>query len=135
MPTAHRLSEIQRTSDRFRYRLTLPAGNPYFDGHFPDNPILPGVGQLHLLTAALAGSLQRDVTWREVHHVRFRKPILPDAPCELTATKPDSAGLVDFRIEADGVLLADGRIVVHCAVHAGDAPPDPEHRREDAAHG
>ncbi len=62
----------------------LAATEPYFQGHFPDNPIMPGVYQLEAM-AQVAGILLNKVTKREgdvayflaVDKARFRKVLRP----------------------------------------------------------
>ncbi|MEE2887701.1 MAG: hypothetical protein VX951_09765 [Planctomycetota bacterium] len=107
-----RCIEIERTDAEFRYRLELAEGDAYFEGHFPDQPVLPGVGQLHLLTQALSQSLGQPVHWTKAHSVRFRKPILPESPCELTVQHPDAEGEVRFQIHSEEGLMADGRFTI-----------------------
>ncbi len=104
--------EIERTDTEFRYRFELARDSPYFVGHFPDQPVLPGVGQMHLLTQALAGSLGRPIHWTRVHAVRFRKPILPDSPCEITASYPNTEGEIRFQIQGEEGLMAEGRFTI-----------------------
>ena len=107
-----RCVEIERTDTELRYRMELAEGDAYFDGHFPDQPVLPGVGQLHLLTQALAESLGRPVHWTSVHSIRFRKPILPASPCEVTVQRPTAEGEVRFQIHGEAGLMADGRFSI-----------------------
>jgi len=108
----NRCVEIEGTDAGFRYRLELAEDDAYFEGHFPDQPVLPGVGQLHLLTKALAKSLGRPVEWKSVHSIRFRKPILPASPCEITVQAPTREGEVRFQIHGEAGLMADGRFVI-----------------------
>lgn len=104
--------EIERTDTEFRYRFELDQNSPYFVGHFPNQPVLPGVGQLHLLTQALSASLGRPIHWTRVHAVRFRKPILPEALCEITVSHPNTEGEVRFQIHSEEALMADGRFTI-----------------------
>lgn len=41
------------TEDKFRVRLQIPKELPYFDGHFPENPVLPGVAIIDFSVEAL----------------------------------------------------------------------------------
>ena len=67
---------------------------------------------MHLLTQALAGSLGRPIHWTRVHAVRFRKPILPDSPCEITASYPNTEGEIRFQIQGEEGLMAEGRFTI-----------------------
>lgn len=58
-------------------RMTAEAESPWFSGHFPDNPILPGVAQLKMvadLVAAAGKNLGRLVG---LSRVKFRKIVRP----------------------------------------------------------
>lgn len=48
---------IERNEEGFRLIWDVPADLPYFEGHFPENPVLPGVaiidGTLEILRIAL----------------------------------------------------------------------------------
>jgi 3-hydroxyacyl-[acyl-carrier-protein] dehydratase len=62
----------------------LTATEPFFQGHFPDNPIMPGVYQLEAM-AQTAGILLNRLTEREggiayflaVDNARFRRVLRP----------------------------------------------------------
>jgi hypothetical protein len=44
--------------------------------------------------------------------VRFRKPILPDSPCEITVSYPNTEGEIRFQIHGEEGLMADGRFTI-----------------------
>lgn len=67
-----------------RLRLRLPADMPLFVGHFPGHPILPGVLQIHWAIRLGESRLPVAGTFRGLVNIKFQKPILPDAPVELT---------------------------------------------------
>lgn len=65
---------------------TFPVGDPFFEGHFPGNPVLPGVYNIEGMaqTAALHTSLGKGLTAETasylfvgVENVRFKTPVLP----------------------------------------------------------
>lgn len=58
MITPHSLALFMKpvspiTSSSFLIAMTVPKHLPYFDGHFPENPILPGVAMVDLSQEAL----------------------------------------------------------------------------------
>jgi 3-hydroxyacyl-[acyl-carrier-protein] dehydratase len=76
----------ERSADRIVARKLVTANEPFFAGHFPGNPIMPGV--LIIEALAQAGALlaapqvgfdpTRDAIFlMSVDKVKFRKPVVP----------------------------------------------------------
>jgi 3-hydroxyacyl-[acyl-carrier-protein] dehydratase len=104
--------EIERTDSEIRYRLDVPETSRFFAGHFPGNPILPGVAQVQICIEVLANSLDRPVRLARLESVRYRKPVTPGMPCELTIHLEDEDGRVEFRYDGPDGLIADGRMLL-----------------------
>jgi 3-hydroxymyristoyl/3-hydroxydecanoyl-(acyl carrier protein) dehydratase len=70
--------------------IEVQAGNPWFEGHFPQFAILPGVVQIGWAVhyAHELYGLGPDVT--SMDQIKFKRPILPGARITLTL-KPDAA--------------------------------------------
>lgn len=107
----HCTTELERSSGpdglRLCYRMRIPAGSGYLKGHFPGEPVLPGVAQLQICAEAVAESLGRPVTVRSVSQLRFRKPVRPEVDCELVAVVAGRE--VHFTLHGPEGLMADGR--------------------------
>ena len=93
-------------SHSFQTALRIDPAHPALAGHFPGNPIVPGVVLLERVAAALRA-------WRGVRieklDAKFVQPLLPgeDATIELQA----EAGCIRFAVRrADGVPLARGTL-------------------------
>lgn len=56
----------------------VPSGSAWFDGHFPEAPILPGVAQLAMVVDILKETLCRTVTVTRLSRVRFKSAIHPE---------------------------------------------------------
>lgn len=96
----------------------VTANEPFFQGHFPDHPIMPGVLIIEAMaqTAAIvvieslsdaAGQL---VYFMSIDSAKFRKPVLPGHTVKLNVVKEHGRGKIwRFKGEArvDGNLMAE----------------------------
>lgn len=48
-----------------------------FEGHFPNNPIVPGIYTLELAVECLAKKLQKKITLKKINRCKFNQPVLP----------------------------------------------------------
>jgi 3-hydroxyacyl-[acyl-carrier-protein] dehydratase len=76
-----------------RFEFCFAADDPVFAGHFPGNPILPGVFQLELTRMAAESVLKKPLVLREISRAKFRLPISPgETICvKLKLTEKDDA--------------------------------------------
>ena len=87
-----------------RAPLCIPARHPSLSGHFPDQPLVPGVVILDRLAATLENAGLG--TLRGLRAVKFMAPLRPDQQAEIHATI--DARQVRFRVESDGAVLVSG---------------------------
>jgi 3-hydroxyacyl-[acyl-carrier-protein] dehydratase len=91
----------------FRATIRIAADHPSLPGHFPQQPVVPGV----LLLDHVAAALQR---WRglqiaQLVQVKFMQPLLPDQSAELLLQT--RAERFAFEIRRDTRLIASGLIM------------------------
>lgn len=89
--------------------IRVPADSPWFDGHFPEEPVLPGIAQLGMVHDLLCRTFDRRLPVTQVSRVRFRQMIRPDQALVLTATTGDEKDC-SFRITGDDGLICTGLI-------------------------
>jgi len=66
-------------------RIRVNGDSPLFDGHFPGDPTLPGVGQLAMVTDVIGHLLGYRCRTRGVRRVKFRRRIGPGDVVQVTA--------------------------------------------------
>lgn len=103
----------------------VSINEPYFMGHFPDSPIMPGVLIIEALAQLCSVTIEGDGTDESKIYVllkadefKFVKPVLPGDTLTLEVTKTGGgAGLVKFDAAAyvEGQLRAKGKLAF-CAV-------------------
>ncbi|HEY0822652.1 MAG TPA: 3-hydroxyacyl-ACP dehydratase [Ramlibacter sp.] len=100
-------------------RVPVPGDHPAFEGHFPGNPLLPGVVLLsEALEVLLADAATRTALGAQprVSAVKFLAPVRPGARLEVRWTPPGE-GRMRFEVwrhapgdGASGVLAASGQV-------------------------
>jgi 3-hydroxyacyl-[acyl-carrier-protein] dehydratase len=68
----------------------FPSDSDWFSGHFPGNPIVPGVALIALVVEAVIERERgegRSLVITGVRRVRFRLPVRPDDELTLEATR------------------------------------------------
>ena len=108
--------EIWYRTDRFNRasenKLTagveFPEESPWFDGHFPQEPILPGIAQVAVVHDLLCRALGK-LPVREIGRVRFKRKISPLDKLAVTVTRDeDAGGMHSFRMTCEGELVCSG---------------------------
>ena len=89
-------------------KLRIAASHPALPGHFPGNPVVPGVVLLDRVAAAI------ERTWRvrigALAQVKFLRPLLPEEEAELTLV--NAGGRILFSIVLEQSPIASGSIEV-----------------------
>ncbi len=89
-----------RTAGQLAWRFDVPRESPFFEGHFPGHPILPGVVTLGWMVAAaerFAGATGERTTL--LHNVKFQVVLLPgQSEVELTVLPQGTAGRLLARV-------------------------------------
>jgi len=108
----------------------VSANEPYFAGHFPGRPIMPGVLICEAM-AQVAGMLLdcplegvsggRGIQLSELERVRFRHPVLPGDQLRIEVTAVDHQGTA-WRMRSTAEV--DGRVVAEAEFTAMEVPYD-----------
>ena len=103
----------------------ITINEPFFQGHFPENPVMPGVLQIEAM-AQTAGIVvlmmlpeeeryNQLVYFMTLDDAKFRKPVLPGDVLEMKVTKEQVVrNVFKFR----GQAYVDGKLVSQCVFSA-----------------
>lgn len=101
----------------------VTADEPFFNGHFPHYPVMPGVLIIEAL-AQTACILALKILKKEGHpsvlftgidKAKFRKPVVPGDQIRLELTKEKQRGEL-FRFQ--GLAHVDNKLVAECVLQA-----------------
>lgn len=94
----------------------VPAESPWFQGHFPANPVLPGIAQLGMVFDVIRKSLRTDLRVVQVSRVRFKQMVRPEDRLTLRVfPKAGRSGWYAFRLVNHEELVCLGDIRVEPA--------------------
>jgi 3-hydroxyacyl-[acyl-carrier-protein] dehydratase len=80
-PFMQHITQLLCTGNDITASALIPADSVWYAGHFPGNPILPGIAILALVEEAILASElreKRQVVMMGISRVRFRLPVKPD---------------------------------------------------------
>ena len=107
----------------------VTINEPFFQGHFPGTPVMPGVLIIEamaqvggiLVYASLADKNKRLIYFMGIDRARFRKPVIPGDQLRLDINWTKRRGDVSkmsAKATVDGVLVAEAEIMAM----VGDSP-------------
>lgn len=101
--------------------LTIGPSHPSLAGHFPGNPIVPGVVFLGEVLEVIGLSLDKPCMLSKVPSVKFHSPLRPNEVVQLTFDIL-SDHLVTFSCQVDSRRIASGQFLFH-ANNPASSPP------------
>lgn len=111
-----------------RCRFRVPDGSPYFDGHFPGRPLLPGVAHFGLVLATIARVAAGEARFLSVEALRFRKPLGPGDLVEVDVEGTDAPGRARFALRSGAERISHGDGRIGPAGPPGEPTPTPGRR-------
>lgn len=102
----------------------VSMNEPFFQGHFPGHPVMPGVLIIESMAQTAAGLVISTlgpeagipvVYFMSIENAKFRKPVTPGDTLRLTLTKDRRRGQV-WRFT--GVARVDGAVVAEASITA-----------------
>jgi 3-hydroxyacyl-[acyl-carrier-protein] dehydratase len=93
-----------------------PADSPWFSGHFPGEPILPGIALVYMAEEAIAGDALakgEQVLLHALKRVRFTQPVRPGETLSLSIASEEEGEdvLFSFKMENKENIVCSGSII------------------------
>ena len=103
---------------------SFPAESPWFQGHFPGDPLLPGIAQLHLVLETIRAALGQKVSLAGLKRVRFKRVIRPEETMAVVADPvEDKPGMYRFQLTVAGENACSGLMLTKEPAEAGKSTP------------
>ncbi len=106
----HTITLVQKSpQNEILARAKIDESSPWFSGHFPGEPILPGIAQLKIVFEAIQRAERRDLKISGIKRTRFKQIIEPEDEIEIHAGPvKDNALAYSFRIMVRDELACSG---------------------------
>jgi len=105
-----RVVDERADRDTVRFTLVVPEDCPFFEGHFPGQPVLPAIGQLAMLEVLLRRTVGSSVVLSGVDGFKLSRQILPGDRVEIRVEVRRAAGEADFVVRRDGNPVSRGTL-------------------------
>jgi acyl-CoA synthetase (AMP-forming)/AMP-acid ligase II/3-hydroxymyristoyl/3-hydroxydecanoyl-(acyl carrier protein) dehydratase len=102
---------LDKDAQRVLLELVAPRDLIYFDGHFPQAPILPGVAQVEWALQLARAHFSPPAPLRAIHALKFQQVIRPDAAFNLELLHDPAKNSIAFKYFSSGVVHASGRLM------------------------
>lgn len=102
-----------RTPDSAVLLVTIPGRCPYFEGHFPEFALLPGVAQIEMTIKLAREFFALPSVFTGIKNLKFMQPVLPNSTvCVALAWNADKAELDFGWQDQSGNMCAKGKIML-----------------------
>ena len=108
------MTVISQSANSLKLSLTIPGTFPYFEGHFPDDAILPASMALEIsawLTTAILLKCDQGVI-RKVNRCKFSQNIRPMEPLCIDLSVVEDRCFRSRWLRADGTVAVDVRFTL-----------------------
>lgn len=106
---------LERSRREVRIGLWVQADLPHFDGHFPGQPVLPGVALLDWAFGAARQCFSLGSHTGRLANFKFLKPVEPDERLHLHLSVNDASDRLDFKYSSGDATCAQGQFRIRGA--------------------
>ncbi|MDR1932588.1 MAG: hydroxymyristoyl-ACP dehydratase [Spirochaetales bacterium] len=97
---------LEKTGTSVTLEIVIPPGSEYFDGHFPEFKLLPGVAQLELVVRLASRYLGTGIYVPSAKRVKFSAAIRPGAALRLELSYTVEKHALAFKIaSSNGAIV------------------------------
>lgn len=93
-------------------QVTTDVDSPWFAGHFPGDPILPGIAQLNMVTECIERVLHKKLILQNLARIKFKQLIRPGDILDIHAVVGKKENNYTFTIKNNDKEVCSGRLVL-----------------------
>ena len=102
---------LEQQENRICLRITAPSELLYFQGHFPENPILPGVVQIHWAIKYAREYFNMPSHFAGMEVIKFQQIARPEQPLTLVLSYNPEKQKLTFSYNSATASHSSGRIL------------------------
>ena len=112
----HLLREVNAvTPNKIEALAYVPTDSSWFLGHFPNEPILPGIALIYMAEQAIiqdAAAKGEEITFEALKRVRFTQPVRPGESLKVKVTSEETGEetLFTFKVVHEENVVCSGLI-------------------------
>jgi beta-hydroxyacyl-ACP dehydratase FabZ len=129
-------SIVELEAERIVGIKNVTANEPFFQGHFPEFPVMPGVLIIEAMAQAAGVLVLKNIPDRDsklvflvaIENARFRKPVVPGDTLRLEMTvvkRRSNVAKMAGRATVEGVLVAEAEVMCKLEDKAAELAPVP----------
>ncbi len=93
--------------------MNIPEDSLWFSGHFPQNPVLPGICQMGAVFEAARMAGGKNIAILKIKRVRFKKIIRPgEKPVIFIRPVKGKENIFSFHIKTDDDIASNGTMII-----------------------
>jgi 3-hydroxymyristoyl/3-hydroxydecanoyl-(acyl carrier protein) dehydratase len=93
-------------------RSIVEQESPWFDGHFPDDPVLPAIAQLDLVSKVITEAMAGELVLHSLSRIKFKKIIRPGDILDIRAVPAKTEHHYSFSICNEQQEVCSGKLVL-----------------------
>lgn len=102
------ISTFSKDENSLKLEFIVPENYPHLEGHFLNNPIVPGVAQITWCLNLIRNAFEIQVSQYKISRLKFTRPIKPLDSVTVSISKIDTK--FKFSIFANGEKAATGSV-------------------------
>ena len=93
-------------------QIEVRQDSAWFCGHFPGDPILPGIAEIEMVLVLLEKHFGQPVRLRRLGRIKFKKIVRPGETLDIQAGAGNKENVYGFRIVSAGEEVCAGMITL-----------------------